>query len=411
MKTILKSLLTLMVLSMTLISCDNDDYTLDPEIALTGSLESPSNSETIEIDLENGDNIIFSWTPAQANDGGTILYTIKFDRPGGDFSDPIYTSPSDNGGGATTFTMSTSRLNIIAAEAGIQQLETGDVAWTVEASSSYFRENFTEPSTLSLTRPEGLAIFPEYMYVYGSATEASDIPSAVAFKQISNQLPNDNFQPGVFESVTHLSPGEFYIVNGNNASAEDLTHYYINSEGKIRSGDDPTTFDMEEGVYRVRMDLAKATISFVEISNIQLYILANQAVKADLEYVGNHTFEATNAYFEFLTPESPDAPDWLGWEEERYRYQFQLGDGQVSYLGSMHNEAMNGSLVPGLEGYNGRPNGGEPEYYNNVYFLGPEAAYWQGAWKFPDALNGANFTVRVVFYPKAENYYQELIQE
>jgi len=411
MKTILKSLLTLMVLSMTLISCDNDDYTLDPEIALTGSLESPGNNETIEIDLENGDNIIFSWTPAQANDGGTILYTIKFDRPGGDFSDPLYTSPSDNGGGATTFTMSTSRMNIIAAEAGIQQLETGDVAWTVEASSSYFRENFAEPSTLSLTRPEGLAIFPEYMYVYGSATEASDIPSAVAFKQISNQLPNDNFQPGVFESVTRLSPGEFYIVNGNNASAEDLTHYYINSEGKIRSGDDPTTFDMEEGVYRVRMDLAKATISFVEISNIQLYILANQAVKADLEYVGNHTFEATNAYFEFLTPESPDAPDWLGWEEERYRYQFQLGDGQVSYLGSMHNEAMNGSLVPGLEGYNGRPNGGEPEYYNNVYFLGPEAAYWQGAWKFPDALNGANFTVRVVFDPKAENYYQELIQE
>jgi len=411
MKTIQKSFLTLMVLSMTLISCDNDDYTLDPEIALTGSLESPSSSETIAIDLENGDNIIFSWTPAQANDGGTILYTIKFDRPGGDFSDPLYTSPSDNGGGATTFTMSTSRLNIIAAEAGIQQLETGDVAWTVEASSSYFRENFAEPSTLSLTRPEGLAIFPEYMYVYGSATEASDIPSAVAFKQISNQLPNDNFQPGVFESVTHLSPGEFYIVNGNNASAEDLTHYYINSEGKIRSGDDPTTFDMEEGVYRVRMDLAKATISFVEISNIQLYILANQAVKADLEYVGNHTFEATNAYFEFLTPESPDAPDWLGWEEERYRYQFQLGDGQVSYLGSMHNEAMNGSLVPGLEGYNGRPNGGEPEYYNNVYFLGPEAAYWQGAWKFPDALNGANFTVRVVFDPKAENYYQELIQE
>ena len=411
MKTILKSLLTLMVLSMTLVSCDNDDYTLDPELALTGSLESPGNNETIEIDLENGDNIIFSWTPAQANDGGTILYTIKFDRPGGDFSDPLYTSPSDNGGGATTFTMSTSRMNIIAAEAGIQQLETGDVAWTVEASSSYFRENFAEPSTLSLKRPEGLAIFPEYMYVYGSATEASDIPSAVAFKQISNQLPNDNFQPGVFESVTRLSPGEFYIVNGNNASAEDLTHYYINSEGKIRSGDDPTTFDMEEGVYRVRMDLAKATISFVEISNIQLYILANQAVKADLEYVGNHTFEATNAYFEFLTPESPDAPDWLGWEEERYRYQFQLGDGQVSYLGSMHNEAMNGSLVPGLEGYNGRPNGGEPEYYNNVYFLGPEAAYWQGAWKFPDALNGANFTVRVVFDPKAENYYQELIQE
>lgn len=411
MKTILRSLLILMVISISMISCENDDYKLDPEIALTGTLESPGNNEAIDIDPENGDNIIFSWSPAQAKDGGTILYTIKFDEAGGDFTDPLFTSPSDNGGGATTFTMSASRLNIIAAGAGIQQLEAGDVEWTVEASSSYFRENFAEPSTLNLKRPEGLAIFPEYMYVYGSATEASDISGAVAFKQISNQLPNDNFQPGVFESITQLAPGEFYIVNENNAAAEDLTHYYINSEGKIRSGDNPTSFDMEEGIYRVRMDLAKATISYTEISNVQLYILANQAVKADLNYIGNHTFEATNAYFEFLTPESPDAPDWLGWEEERYRYQFQLGDGQVSYLGSMHNEAMNGSLVPGLDGYNARPNGGEPEYYNNVYFLGPEAGYWQGAWKFADALNGANFTVRIVFDPKAENYYQELIQE
>ena len=411
MKAILKSLLILIVIFMSIISCKNDDYNLDPEIALTGTLEGPSNNETIDIDPENGDNIIFSWSPAQANDGGTILYTIKFDIPGGDFSNPLYSSPSDNGGGATTVTMSASRLNIIAAEAGIQQLEAGDVAWTVEASSSFYRENFAESSTINLSRPEGLAIFPEYMYVYGSATEASDISSAVAFKQISNQLPNDDFQPGVFESITQLTPGEFYIVNTNDAAEENLTQYYINSEGKIRSGEDSTSFDMEEGVYRVRMDLAKATISFTEISNIQLYILANQSVKADLNYIGDHTFEATGAYFEFLTPESPDAPDWLGWEEERYRYQFQLGDGQVSYLGSMHNEAMNGSLVPGLDGYNARPNGGEPEYYNNTYFLGPEAGYWQGAWKFPDALNGANFTVRIVFDPKADHYYQELIHE
>lgn len=411
MKTILRSLLISMVISISMISCVNDDYKLDPEIAQTGSLESPSNNETVDIDPENGDNVIFSWSPAQAKDGGAILYTIKFDRPGGDFTDPLYASPSDNSGGATTFTMSASRLNIIAAEAGIQQLETGDVEWTVEASSSYFRQNFAESSTLKLKRPEGLAIFPEYMYVYGSATESSDIPNAVAFKQISNQLPSDNFQPGVFESITRLTPGEFHIVNGNNAAAEDLTHYYINAEGKIRSGDNPTAFDMEEGVYRVRMDLAKATISYTKISNVQLYILANQAVVADLNYIGNHTFEATNAYFDFLTPGSPGAPDWLGWEEERYRYQFQLGDGQVSYLGSMHNDGMNASLVPGLNAYNGRPNGGEPEYYDNVYFLGPEAGYWQGAWKFPDALNGANFTVRIVFDPKADNYYQELIQE
>tara|TARA_R110002020_G_C16267677_1_gene770900 strand:+ start:908 stop:2140 length:1233 start_codon:yes stop_codon:yes gene_type:complete len=407
----LKSILLLLVTSFSLLSCGDDDYNLQPEIAQTGSLESPASDETIDINPESDDRIIFSWSPAQAVDGGTILYKIKFDEAGGDFEDPLFVAPSDNGGGATSYTMSASRLNVIAAEAGIQQLETGDVQWTVEATSSFYRQNFTESSTLRLKRPEGLAIFPEYMYIYGSATEVSEISEGVAFKQISNQLSTDNIQPGIFESITKLTPGEFYIANDNNASADGISYYYVNSEGKIRSGENPTAFNMDEGVYRVRMDLAKATISFTEISNIELYIIANQITKAELNYIGNHTFEAVNAYFDFLVPGAPESPDWLGWEEERYRFKFQLGDDQTSYIGSFHDEAMNGSLVAGLDAYNARPNGGEPDYYYNSYFLGTEAGYWQGAWKFPDQLNGANFTVRVVFDPKADNYYHELIKE
>lgn len=411
MKTIFKPLMILVLLSVSFISCESEEYELDPEIVEMGDLETPTNNEAISIDTENGDNIIFSWSPAKTADGGAVSYRIKFDEAGGDFSEPIFSSVSNDGGGATSYTMSQSRLNVIAAEAGIQQLESGDIIWTVEATSSYFVENFSSRSTLNLTRPEGLAIFPEFMYIYGSATEAENIENAVAFKEISNQLPSDNFQPGVFESITKLTPGEFYIVNGKDMSAEDFTTYYVNSEGKIRVGDDPTAFEMEEGVYRVRMDLARATITYTEISNIRLYIMANDITKAELEYVGDHVFEATGAYFDFLVPGAPEAPSWLGWEEERYRFKFQLGEDQTSYIGSLHNEAMNGSLVPGLDGYNGRPNGGEPDYYYNSYFLGPEAPYWQGAWKFPDAFNGANFTVRMVFDPMAEQYYHELILE
>lgn len=411
MKTIFKTLMMLIFLSVSFISCDSEEYELNPEIVEMGNLESPANSETIAINTENGENIVFSWSPAKSADGGAISYTIKFDEEGGDFSDPLYTSVSDNGGGATKFTMSPSRLNVIAAQAGIPQLETGNIIWTVEATSSYFRENFPASSTVSLTRPEGLAIFPDFMYIYGSATEASSINTAVAFKEISNQLPSDNIEPGVFESITKLTPGEFYIVNGTDESLENFTSYYVNDEGKIRAGDQSTAFDMEEAVYRIRMDLAKATISYTKVSNVRLYIMANDITKAELEYVGEHTFEATGAYFDFLVPGAPEAPSWLGWEEERYRFKFQLGEDETSYLGSYHNEALNGSLVPGLDGYNGRPDGGEPDYYNNVYFLGPQAAYWQGAYKFPSAFNGKNFTVRVVFDPMAENYYHELILE
>lgn len=405
MKRINKSALLFFIATITLFACNDEDYKLNTEIVEMGTLETPETDEHLNIDIENDVGVNFTWSPAKSGDGGLILYTVKFDEENGNFEDPIYEVPSDNGGSATSLTMSPTRLNIIAAEAGIEQLQTGNIIWTVEAASSFNTKSFPDKSVLSLTRPEGLAVFPDFMYIYGSATEAATMSEGVAFREITSQLPNENFQPGTFESVTRLTPGEFFIVNSNNPDSAS-THYFINDEGKIRQGDEPSTFDMAEGVYRIRMNLSTATISFEEISDIELYIMANQVVKAELTYIGNHTFESTNGYFEFLTPGSPEAPDWLGWEEERYRFRFMV-DGVQSYIGSFHNPDMNGSLVPGLNAYNARPNGEEPNYYHNTYFLGPDAEYWQGAWKFADQFNGAPFTVRIVFDPKADYYYHE----
>lgn len=405
MKTKFKILMLFCTLTIVS-SCDEEDYKLNPEIVQMGTLESPNNNEVVAINTANDNRITFSWSAAKSADGGAVTYRILFDQQGGDFTDPIYTAASDNGGGASTYTASAARLNVIAAQGGIQQLETGSIDWTVEVTSSYFVDQFDTFSTVQLTRPEGLAIFPEYMYMYGSATEATSIENAIAFKEISSEMPNQDIQPGVFESITKLSPGDFFIANSSDLGSEDLSYYYINEQGKIRGGDEPSNFDMEEGVYRVRMNLSQATISFTEISDIKLSIMANETVKANLTYVGNHTFEATDGYFEFLTPGSPEAPSWLGWEEERYRFKFMLDD-QVSYIGSFHNDNMDGSLVQGLDAFNGRPNGGEPDYYFNTYFLGVDATFWQGAWKFPDQLNKVGFTVRIVFDPKADHYYHE----
>ncbi|MDT0677883.1 SusE domain-containing protein [Autumnicola musiva] len=407
MKAISNKIMIMLAVILALSSCDNEDYDLNPEIVEMGTLASPADNETVLLDTENDERVIFSWTLAKSADGGAISYRILFDEQGGDFQDPLFSAVSDNGGSSPSYTASAARLNVMAAEAGIPQLETGNIIWTVEAISSYHREQFGTSSIVQLSRPEGLAIFPEFMYIYGSATESANIENAIAFKEISSQLPNQDIQPGVFESITKLTPGEFYIANSDDTNEEDFTYYYVNDQGKIRIGEQPSTFNMEEGVYRVRMNLSQATISFSKISNIQLYIMANQEVKADLAYVGNHTFESTNGYFDFLVPGGPGAPDWLGGEEERYRFMFTLGE-QTSYIGSFHTDDMNGSLVQGLNAYNVRPNGGEPDYYYNVYFLGPDAGYWQGAWKFPDELNGKSFTVRIVFDPKADHYYHEL---
>src|SRR5690606_37965014 len=263
MKTLYTILMMFCVLTIAS-SCDDEDYKLDPQVVQMGALESPANDEVVAINTTSNDRITFSWSQAKTADGGAVTYRILFDEHGGDFNDPLFSAASDNGGGASTYTASAARLNVIAAQAGIQQLETGSIDWTVEVTSSYLVNQFDTSSTVKLNRPEGLAIYPEYMYIYGSATESASIENAIAFKEISSEMPHEDIQPGVFESITKLSPGEFFIANSDNVNAEDMSYYYINEEGKIRGGEEPSSFDMEEGVYRVRMDLSQATISFTE---------------------------------------------------------------------------------------------------------------------------------------------------
>lgn len=386
-------------------SCSKDRFQLDTAIVELGSLTGPASGTSINIDVENGANTRLTWSPARSADGGLILYKVLFDKAGGDFSNPIYSMESDNRGGLNTLSISPVYLNIIAASAGIEQLGTGKVIWTVQASSAFQSERFSAQSELTLTRPEGLAVFPKYMYIYGAATEGANLSGGIAFKQIVNELPADNFVPGVFESVTGLKPGNYYIADSNNPDSV-VNYYHINENGKIRSGNTPTVFSLDEGVYRVRMNLSTATISFEKMSDMQLYIFANGITKANLKYIGNHTFEAKDGLFKFLTPGDPEAPSWLGWEEERYRFKFKL-DGVDSYIGSYHNEGMNASLVPGLTAFSARPNGSEPKGFWNTYFHGQDPPFWQGAWKFGDAYNNKAFTVRVVFDPKATHYYHE----
>jgi len=394
----------ILVIFSTIISCKEDEFLLDTQIKELGSLSGPASDTAINIDVESGANVTLRWAPAQSADGGLVLYKVLFDKEGGDFSEPIYTLPSDNKGGRPSLSIGQVFLNIIAATAGIEQLESGKIIWTVEASSGFQSQKFADQRSLLLTRPEGLAIFPKYMYIYGSATEGSALSNGVAFKEIANELPNDNYTPGIFESITGLAPGEYYIADSNNPDSV-VNYYYINDLGKIRSGNNPTSFSLPEGAYRVRMNLAAATISFESMSDVQLYIFANGLTKANLTYVGNHTFEG-DGRFKFLTPGDPEAPSWLGWEEERYRFKFTL-DGVEQYIGSYHNEGMNASLVAGRTSFSARPNGSEPEGFYNIYFHGAVPPYWQGAWKFADKYNDKDFVVRLVFDPKAPHYYHE----
>ncbi|MBS9525638.1 SusE domain-containing protein [Litoribacter alkaliphilus] len=402
MKASINLLLILVISALAIWSCSEDEQRLNIEIVSMGTLESPAIDEHINIDPENGEAISFNWRAAQAGDGGLVLYNVLFDKEGGDFNHPVASFPSADHGASLTFSLTHSTLNSIAANAGIEQMTTGNIIWTVQASSGYNKEIFPEKHLLTLSRPEGIANIPAQLFIYGGATEGEGIQDAVALKKILHHMPNDEVEDNTFETITQLRPGDFNIVNDKDSGQ----NYYINEGGNIREGDEPSTFEGEEGVYRLRINFSNSRVAFEKISNLELIILANGASKAELEYVGNHVFEGTG-YFDFLTPGAPEAPDWLGWEEERYKFRFQLGE-EEDFLGSNMNDDMNASLIANLGAYNDRPNGDEPPYYYQVYFLGTEASQWQGAWKFSNQFNGTPFKVRVVFDPLEDDYFHEM---
>src|SRR5690606_35676695 len=151
---------------------------------------------------------------------------------------------------------------------------TGKVIWTVEASSAFLSKRFIGESELELTRPEGLAVFAKYMYIHGSATEGESVSTAVAFKEIVNELPEGCFVPAVFEYITSLQPGEYFITDSNSPDSV-VNYYYVNEEGKIPSGNTPTSFSLTAGAYRITMNLSTAAISFERMEDVQLYIFAN----------------------------------------------------------------------------------------------------------------------------------------
>jgi len=98
MKKIRKYSVLAMVFALMFFSCNKEEFELNSEIAQVGSLEGPVNDTRIQIDPENGESVTFNWTPAQAADGGLILYTVLFDVESGSFEEPIYSISSDNKG-------------------------------------------------------------------------------------------------------------------------------------------------------------------------------------------------------------------------------------------------------------------------------------------------------------------------
>lgn len=133
MKKLLKYILLLAIVALYS-SCSEEvgDFTVNGE-AITGfELAGPENNVTIKVNTGAlTETSAFSWAKAESGLGSSIVYTIVFDLPNGDFSNPIWSKVSDQSGALNKATLSYEELKQIYSKGG----NTGivSVKWNVKA--------------------------------------------------------------------------------------------------------------------------------------------------------------------------------------------------------------------------------------------------------------------------------------
>lgn len=355
--------LFLSVCSLLLAGCE-DDYNYSAEFTEPQTLISPV---PLQLDLASVQNVVFSWKGGGAADGGMLLYEVLFDKAGGDFSAPLYRTPSDLGG-EPQLTLTHVTLNKLARMAGIKTGETGSLKWTVTASRGGVVKPAKTEGEIVLTRPEGLEV-PEQLYLYGPATENGS--EGQAFR-----LATD----GVFVVYTILkADGEIYFAGDQ---TENAVKYYINEEGVLVEGTSATTVTKQEVPVRLTVNFNTKAMTIDTISAIRMIWGCSYNTIADLTYTGNGVFKAEDVAVEFVDPSRPgtNPPDWLSWIEERYYFIATVNGAEVCW-GRMDGVSSE------------RPVGGEPLSF---YELGEFPwSQWDHLWKMSGNLDQKRCTVTI----------------
>ncbi|WP_045690432.1 SusE domain-containing protein [Hymenobacter sp. AT01-02] len=306
MKKYSHPLLLLLLLVSLFTGCNDDDKELDDTITPVENYISPADNAAVKLDPPSNAAVTFEWGQARAADGTVVLYEVLFDKEGGDFSAPVYSTVSGTNGLDTKLVLSHGDLNKIANLAGIPSQAQGKLKWMVNASKGLNVLGAATARTIQVERPAGFSVIPGNLYLTGAGTEAgTTLGQAMPFKRVSS---------GVFELYTRLSPGDVKIVDQTTGTP---TAYYINGN-KLLQGDNATSPATAPAVYRVTLDFNNGSAILTEIQSVGLWVSAQNKVTVTLPYIGQGMWKIENTPIEFFQ---------FSWgRDERYKFIFSEKD-------------------------------------------------------------------------------------
>jgi hypothetical protein len=370
MKKFSHPLLLLLMLVGLLASCKKDEKALDDTITPVSNYLTPADNSFYKLDPASNAAVTFEWSQARAADGTLVLYEVVFDKDGGDFSKPVYTTVSGTNGLDTKLTLSHGDLNKIANLAGIASQAQGKLKWMVNASKGLNVVPGTTSRTMTVERPAGFSVIPGNLYLSGSGTEGG--------ATLSQALPFKRLSAGVFELYTKLSPGDVKIVD---ATTGTPTNYYINGT-KLLQGATTTNPTSTTGVYRMTLDFNNGSAVLTEIQSVGLWVSAQNKVTVTLPYKGKGLWEIDQtpiAFFQF---------SWG--RDERYNFIFTEKDMAGNVMARQYGSTVANNVPPTATT--------AASYF---YLVPVPTNQWDNTFKFIGTADGKNVDILVMMQPAA----------
>lgn len=318
MKKIYCQVLLLGLALIALVSCKKDNKLSHTNVSPVAALYAPANNFFMNLNAQS--SAVFEWEAAKAEDNGVVLYDVVFDKENGDFSNPVYTVPSDGKGLQRTLTLTFAELSRIAGMAGIQAEEVGKLKWTVVSSKGMNVRRSEVSRMIEVERPAGFPA-PDQLFITGSATEGgADLSKALMMKKTS---------PNSFEIYTSLKDGEYSFAERNTGTPAT---YYIDN-GKLKA-EGKTTVSGGTKVYRIRLDFSTANTEMTEIETIGLWFAPDNKFLFELGYTANGTWETKDASIVFKQE------SWGRDERYKFRMKTKKADGSSAdeWYGSVNRD-------------------------------------------------------------------------
>ena len=320
-----------------------------------------ASGERVVLSSSSLTDIVLKWTPTTAHGNTVYRYEVLIDTIGGDFTNPVEISLSDNNGLEPQLTLSHDQANAIGKLAKFRCNTNGTLRWKVRAYCGLDDSISSLEGFFVIFMMDGIDNIPsedEPIYITGAGTEDNGDETRAL-----QMLRQDD---GIYQTFVRLKANQPYVFMANVGGQK--CYYYSDERGILRERNEGEKYTMQvdkEGIYRITINMGEQSISYDEIGDVWLYNISGN-YRQDFNYLGYGKWGIVN-YTARKQTES-----WAGSGETRHSFKMMINGTEYRWGNRGRDE--------------GTPNMDTDDSYYNLYLLATGTDGWDYSFRFCDDL-------------------------